>query len=72
MLDPEVFVIGGGVAQLGEDLLAPVRLAYETSLPGFGERPVAEFAIAQLVNDAGIIGVADLARAERGSPCSTG
>ena len=61
VLDPEVFVIGGGVAQLGEDLLGPVRLAYETSLPGFGERPVAEFAIAQLVNDAGIIGVADLA-----------
>lgn len=61
VLDPEVFVIGGGVAQLGEDLLAPVRLAYQTSLPGFGDRPVAEFAIAQLVNDAGIIGVADLA-----------
>jgi glucokinase len=61
VLDPEVFVIGGGVAQLGEELLAPVRLAYETSLPGYGERPVAEFAIAQLVNDAGIIGVADLA-----------
>ena len=61
VLDPEVFVIGGGVAQLGEDLLEPVRIAYETSLPGFGERPVAEFAIAQLVNDAGIIGVADLA-----------
>jgi len=61
VLDPEVFVIGGGVAQLGEDLLAPVRTAYETSLPGYGDRPVAEFAIAQLVNDAGIIGVADLA-----------
>jgi glucokinase len=61
VLDPEVFVIGGGVAQLGEDLLGPVRLAYETSLPGYGDRPVAEFAIAQLVNDAGIIGVADLA-----------
>ncbi|MFE7844635.1 ROK family glucokinase [Microbacterium sp. NPDC057407] len=61
VLDPELFVIGGGVAQLGEDLLAPVRLAYETSLPGYGDRPVAEFAIAQLVNDAGLIGAADLA-----------
>lgn len=61
VLDPEVFVIGGGVAQLGEMLLTPVRDAYETSLPGYGDRPVAEFAIAQLVNDAGIIGVADLA-----------
>lgn len=65
VLDPELFVIGGGVAQLGEDLLAPVRLAYETSLPGYGDRPVAEFAIAQLVNDAGLIGAADLAGAQR-------
>ena len=64
VLDPELFVIGGGVAQLGEDLLAPVRLAYETSLPGYGDRPVAEFAIAQLVNDAGLIGAADLAGRE--------
>lgn len=61
VLDPELFVIGGGVAQLGDELLAPVQLAYQTSLPGYGERPVARFAIAQLVNDAGIIGVADLA-----------
>ncbi|MBU4466009.1 MAG: ROK family protein [Actinobacteria bacterium] len=61
VLDPELFVIGGGVAQLGDDLLEPVRIAYETSLPGYGERPVAAFAIAQLVNDAGLIGVADLA-----------
>ncbi|WP_214466774.1 ROK family glucokinase [Microbacterium flavescens] len=64
VLDPELFVIGGGVAQLGEDLLAPVRLAYETSLPGYGDRPIAEFAIAQLVNDAGLIGAADLAGRE--------
>jgi len=61
VLDPELFVIGGGVAQLGETLLEPVRIAYETSLPGFGDRPIAEFAIAQLGNDAGLIGVADLA-----------
>ncbi|WP_344736898.1 ROK family glucokinase [Microbacterium awajiense] len=61
VLDPELFVIGGGVAQLGEDLLTPVRLAYETSLPGYGDRPVADFAIARLGNDAGLIGVADLA-----------
>lgn len=61
ILDPEMFVIGGGVAQLGEDLLGPVRLAYETSLPGYGDRPIATFAIAQLGNDAGLIGAADLA-----------
>ena len=61
VLDPELFVIGGGVAQLGEDLLGPVRIAYETSLPGYGDRPIAEFAIAELGNDAGLIGAADLA-----------
>lgn len=65
VIDPELFVIGGGVAQLGDDLLAPVRLAYETSLPGYGDRPVAEFAIARLGNDAGLIGVADLAGKDR-------
>ncbi|HWL76213.1 ROK family glucokinase [Microbacterium sp.] len=64
VLDPELFVIGGGVAQLGETLLEPVRLAYETALPGYGDRPVAEFAIARLGNDAGLIGAADLAGRE--------
>ena len=61
VLDPELFVIGGGVAQLGEDLLGPMRDAYRTAVPGYGDRPVAEFAVAQLGNDAGLIGVADLA-----------
>ncbi|GAA3207400.1 ROK family protein [Microbacterium terregens] len=64
VLDPELFVIGGGVAQLGDELLAPVRIAYETSLPGYGDRPVAAFAIAELGNDAGLIGAADLAIAD--------
>jgi glucokinase len=64
VLDPELFVIGGGVAQLGDDLLEPVRIAYETSLPGYGDRPIAAFAIARLGNDAGLIGVADLAGLE--------
>lgn len=64
VLDPELFVIGGGVAQLGEELLGPVRIAYEKSLPGYGDRPIADFAIAQLGNDAGLIGAADLAASE--------
>lgn len=61
VVDPDLFVIGGGVAELGERLLAPVRLAYQTSLPGYGDRPTARFAIASLGNDAGLVGVADLA-----------
>ncbi|MDD7930237.1 ROK family protein [Microbacterium thalli] len=60
-LDPEIFVIGGGVAQLGETLLAPVRAAYRGALPGGENAAPADFAIATLGNDAGLIGVADLA-----------
>ncbi len=72
VLDPELFVIGGGVAQLGDVLLEPVRIAYETSLPGYGDRPVAEFAIAQLGNDAGLIGAADLAVADQADTRAAG
>jgi glucokinase len=61
VLDPEIFVIGGGVAQLGGLLLEPVRRAYATSLPGLDTRPVADFTTARLGNDAGMIGVGDLA-----------
>lgn len=61
-LDPELFVIGGGVAHLGEALLGPMRAAYRSSAPAYEDHPAADFAIAQLVNDAGVIGVADLAR----------
>ncbi len=61
VLDPDVFVIGGGVADLGEVLLEPTRIAYDTSLPGFGDRPTARFVTATLGNDAGLVGVADLA-----------
>lgn len=65
VLDPARFVIGGGVAQLGDVLLEPVRRAYEASVPARGERPLAEFAIARLGNDAGVIGAADLAARAR-------
>ena len=72
VLDPELFVIGGGVAQLGDHLLGPVKIAYETALPGYGDRPIAEFAIAELGNDAGLIGAADLAIVEPASTSRAG
>ncbi|MCU1637347.1 MAG: glucokinase [Cryobacterium sp.] len=62
ILDPQVFVIGGGVASAGEQLLEPIRAAYLDHLPARGYHPEAEFAIAELVNDAGVVGAADLAR----------
>lgn len=61
VLDPDVFVIGGGVAELGETLLDPTRRAYEAALPVFADRPTARFTTALLGNDAGLVGVADLA-----------
>lgn len=62
ILDPQLFVFGGGVAQAGELLLEPIRLAYLENLPARGYHPEPEFKIAELVNDAGVVGAADLAR----------
>ncbi|AJM77466.1 ROK family glucokinase [Rathayibacter toxicus] len=62
VLDPQMFVIGGGVAQAGDLLLDPIRQAYLDNLPARGYHPEPEFRIAELVNDAGVVGAADLAR----------
>ena len=61
LLDPEGFVVGGGVAQAGELLIDPMRSAYARSLTGRGYRPMASFTQARLGNDAGVIGAAALA-----------
>ena len=62
VLDPQLFVFGGGVAQSGEPLLEAVRTAFLGALPARGYHPEPEFRIAELVNDAGVVGAADLAR----------
>lgn len=62
VLDPDTFVVGGGVAKAGELLLGPVRTAFRQHLTGRGHRPEARIVPAVLGNDAGVIGVADLAR----------
>ncbi len=62
ILDPTVVVIGGGVIDAGEILLAPTRDALQRKLPFAGKRPLAKIVAAQLGNDAGLVGVADLAR----------
>lgn len=64
VLDPEVVVIGGGVSAAGELLLEPIRKAYLSTLPASDFRPHLKFAIAEFVNDAGVVGAADLARRE--------
>lgn len=62
VLDPQLFVFGGGVAAAGELLLEPIREAFLTHLPARGFHPEPTFAVAELVNDAGVVGAADLAR----------
>ena len=62
VLDPEVFVVGGGVIGAGDLLVEPARVAYLENLPARGHRPVAPIVAAAMGNDAGIVGAAALAR----------
>jgi glucokinase len=68
VLDPQLFVIGGGVASSGDKLLDPIRAAYLEHLPARGYHPEPAFAVAELLNDAGAVGAADLARIHFGDP----
>ncbi len=62
VLDPGRFVVGGGVADADELLLAPARRVFAERLTGTRSRPHAEIRLAELGNDAGMVGAADLAR----------
>lgn len=61
-LDPEAFVIGGGVIAAGEILLTPTRESMNRLIPFTGKRPAPVIVAATLGNEAGLVGVADLAR----------
>jgi glucokinase len=62
VLDPEIVVIGGGVSAAGDLLLDPIREAFLSHLPARGFRPELKIAVAEFVNDAGVVGAADLVR----------
>jgi len=62
LLDPEVIVVGGGVAAAGDLLLDPARESYAKHLTAREHRELAPFAVASMGNEAGIVGAADLAR----------
>ncbi len=60
-IDPEVFVVGGGVSAAQDLLLGPAREAFGRQLTGRGYRPQARIEVATLGPDAGLIGAAALA-----------
>ena len=62
LLDPSCVVVGGGVIDAGEILLAPTREAMKRYMPFAGKHPYPEIVAAELGNEAGLVGVADLAR----------
>ncbi|MGO1590780.1 MAG: ROK family glucokinase [Ancrocorticia sp.] len=62
LLDPEMFVLAGGVCEAGDLLLDPTRRSFESSLTARTFRPTIPIGVATLGNEAGIIGAADLAR----------
>lgn len=62
--DPERIVIGGGVAAAGDLLMQPVRESFLESYGASSKRPVADLALATMGNTAGVVGAADLARAQ--------
>ncbi|WP_034512121.1 ROK family protein [Blastococcus sp. URHD0036] len=66
VLDPDVVVIGGGVSALGEAVLGPARERLQRALPGRGFRPGPQVVAAVLGPQAGLVGAADLVRAESG------
>ena len=62
ILDPECFVIGGGVSEAGDVLLASTVRAFSELVTGKEHRELPKIVIATLGNAAGLVGAADLAR----------
>ena len=62
ILDPECFVIGGGVSEAGDILLGSTVRAFGESVTGRDHRTLPKIVVAQLGNAAGLVGAADLAR----------
>jgi glucokinase len=62
LLDPQVFVIGGGVSQGSRFFFDATAEAFKSNLTARDFRPLADIKLASMGNDAGLIGAADLAR----------
>jgi len=64
VMDPDILVVGGGVATTGDLLLAPARSAFAENVEAVGHRPETPIVQAQLGNDGGAIGAAVMALEE--------
>lgn len=62
LLDPDVVVVGGGVAAAGDLLVEPARQRFEREVTAGRHRDMPSWAVARMGNTAGIVGAADLAR----------
>ena len=62
VIDPDRYVIGGGVVAMGDVLLEPARATYVQYLQASAYRPHAVIVPAEAGGEAGLIGAANLAR----------
>jgi glucokinase len=62
VLDPGMFILGGGVSAAGELLREPAMRTLQERITARAYREVPSVRIAELGPEAGIVGAADLAR----------
>jgi glucokinase len=63
IFDPDLVVVGGGVAATGDLLLAPARASFERYVHARDHRDLPPVVPARLGADAGLVGAATLALA---------
>jgi glucokinase len=61
IFDPDLVVVGGGVAATGDLLLAPARASFERYVHGRGHRDLPPVVPTRLGDDGGLVGAATLA-----------
>jgi glucokinase len=62
IFDPEKVVVSGGLIELGDVLLQPLRAAFDGRIEGAPHRPAVPIVAAELGGRAGVVGAAVLAR----------
>lgn len=60
VLDPEIVVLAGGVAEAGDLLLGPARAGFRSAVEAVDHRPEVRLVLAELGSDTGVVGAAAL------------